>query len=415
MNNGKMKPNLKKQSRPIKSVKPMILSPVSDWAMLNAAIDSGCDAVYLGVKNLNMRKTAKNFELNELKKVVDFCHEKNILVYLAVNSIVYEGELNHLDLILDTAKDADIDAVIAWDMAVVSKAIKKNLKVNLSTQASVSNSDACNFYLDLGINTMTLARECTLDQIKSIKKNSKIKLECFIHGAMCVAISGRCFMSKFQFGKSANRGNCLQPCRREYLIKDPETEEELIMGRDFVLSPKDLCTLPFIDKLIDSGIDIFKIEGKGRSPEYVSTVTSCYRKAVDAVFEGKFDKELIDNLMAELKSVYNRGFSNGFYMGVPLNEFTNRYGSKATKQKLFIGNVTKYYNKIGVAELIIFSNKLIVGDEILFTGKITGVHKQKVESIHNEGKSTKKAVKGDHIGVKVNSQVRVNDKVFILK
>lgn len=413
MNNKKMKPNLKKHPR--QSTKPIILSPVSDWAMLNAAIDSGCDAVYLGVKNLNMRKTAKNFELNELKKVVDFCHENNILVYLTVNSIVCEDELNNLDLILDTAKDADIDAVIAWDMSVVSKAIKKNLKVNLSTQASVSNSNACNFYLDLGTDTVTLARECTLDQIKNIKKNSKIKLECFIHGAMCVAVSGRCFMSQFQFGKSANRGNCLQPCRKEYLIKDPETEEELTMGKDFVLSPKDLCTLPFIDKLIDSGIDIFKIEGRGRSPEYVSTVTSCYRKAVDAVFEGRFDKELIDNLMAELKSVYNRGFSNGFYMGVPINEFTNRYGSKATKQKLFIGNVTNYYSEIGVAELIIFSNKLIVGDEILFTGKTTGVHKQKVESIHQEGKSIKKAVKGDHIGVKINSQVRANDKVFILK
>ncbi len=261
-----------------------LISPVQDFVSLTAAIDAGADAVYFGLKEFSMRAKAKNFNLKELKKAVEICHKNNVKAYLTLNTIVYENELEQIKIILKKAKEAKIDAVHAWDMAVVKEALKLKISVHLSTQASVSNSEAASFYKKMGVSRVILARECSLKQIKEIKKKVKdLEVEVFVHGAMCVSVSGRCFMSHFLFGKSANRGECIQPCRRKYVVYEPEDKYKLALGEDYVMSPKDLCALPFIDKLISAGVDAFKIEGRNRSPEYVKVVTEVYREAIDAV------------------------------------------------------------------------------------------------------------------------------------
>jgi len=395
-------------------MKPMILSPVSDMTMLTAAIDAGCNGVYLGIKDLNMRATARNFELSQLRSIVELCHKNDVKVFLTVNSIIYDSEHDKVEKILKAAKDAGVDSIICWDMSVLVKAKELGLDVTLSTQASVSNSIACQFYENLGVSTVTLARECTLDQIKIIKKDCNVKIECFVHGAMCVAVSGRCFTSQFMFGKSANRGDCLQPCRRQYEVKDKETGDELELGNDFIMSPKDLCTIPIIEKIIDAGVDILKIEGRARSPEYVSIVTKCYREAVDAHSENRLTDELKKELMERLATVYNRGFSSGFYMGVPLDNWTDSYGSKSTERKTFVGKVKNFYKKIKVAEILIQSHGLKVGDQMMIQGPTTGVVSQEIQSMQFNGKEVKSSKKGDRVGVKLEKESRPNDKVFVV-
>ncbi|HLC99240.1 MAG TPA: U32 family peptidase [Candidatus Nanoarchaeia archaeon] len=393
--------------------KPELLSPVSDLVSLKAAIDAGADAVYFGLKELNMRITAKNFDLGQLRKVVKICHGRKVKAYLVLNTIIYSNELKRVNKIIEEAKKAKVDAVICWDASVIEEVRKAGIPLHISTQASVSNTEAARFYKKLGAKRIVLARELSLKQISEIRKKAKIGVEVFVHGAMCVSVSGRCFMSQFVFGRSANRGDCLQPCRREYLIKDTEDGYELELGRNHVMSPKDLCALPFIEKLIEAKIDAFKIEGRARSPEYVKVVTECYREAIDAYFEKKLTKQLKTKLMKKLETVYNRGFSSGFYLGKPINEWASPE-TKATEVKRFIGVVRNYYKKHSVAEIRLQAGGIKAGDRIMFQGPTTGVLEQKVSSMQVSHRKVSEAGKGKNAGVKIKGIVRKNDKVFVV-
>ena len=389
-----------------------LLSPVGNWPMLSAAIQAKANAVYFGVKQLNMRMTANNFELSELKKVVDYCHKHKVKAYLTLNTIIYDSELTKLKTILAEAKKAKIDAVIAWDFAVLEEAKKSKIPMHLSTQASISNSLSAKFIKKLGIKRIVLARELSLEQIKHIKiKNPDLEIECFIHGAMCVSISGRCFLSQHIFKKSANRGECLQPCRRKYIIKDAEEGHELELGNNYVLSPKDLCALPFIDRIKKAGVTCFKIEGRNKTPKYVKTVTECYRQAIDK----KLTKTQINNLIKKLKTVYNKKFSSGFYLGLPTSDdFTNIYGSASKTKKQYIGIIKNFYNKVKVAEIKIESGSLKIGDKIMIQGNKTGCFEQKIKSMEIKNKRIHEAKKSQKVGIKLNKPARINDKLFLI-
>jgi putative protease len=393
---------------------PELLSPVQDFTSLKAAIDAGADAIYFGIKELNMRIKAKNFQLKDTKKVIDLCHKNKIKAYLTLNTIIYDREINKVKKILKKLKQEKIDSIICWDFSVIKECEKLNLPIHLSTQANVSNFQTILFLKNKikNLKRINLARELNLKQIKNIinqiKKNKlKIEIETFIHGAMCVSISGRCFLSQKIFNKSANRGKCLQPCRRKYIIKDVEEAHELELGKDYIISPKDLCTIKIIDKLIKANINAFKIEGRNRSPEYVKVVTECYREAIDNGFNTK--------LLTKLKTVYNRGFSTGFYLGKPINEWSKAYGSKATKKKIYLGKVLNYYKKVKVAEILLQTKSLKLNDKIMFQGNKTGVIQQKVNSMEIRNKKINKAKKGQKVGIKTNNRVRENDKVFLFR
>lgn len=396
--------------------KPQLIAPAGSWEALQAAIQAKADAVYFGLKTLNMRANAQNFEETELDKVVSICHKNKVKAYLTLNAIVYETELEKLARILKKAKTANIDAVICWDAAVIKLCKELSIPIHLSTQAAVSNSDAALFYQKLGVKRIVLARECSLEQIKQIKGKVNIEIECFIHGAMCLAVSGRCLTSQFLFTKSANRGDCLQPCRRLYTVKDTETGDELKVDNNHIFSPKDLCTLPIIDKLIDAKIDAFKIEGRNRAPEYVKTVTQVYRAAVDSCIKGKLTKQIKGKLIKKLETVYNRKFHTGFYLGTPTaGDFTDLHGSASRTQKIYIGFVKNFYKKPKVAELKLETGTLKLGDKLMITGPTTGVVEFKNKSMHdNHNKKIRAAKKGDSIGIKVGKLARQNDKVFVI-
>jgi len=395
-------------------MKPELLAPVSDFTSLRAAIDAGTDSVYFGLKELNMRVTAKNFEIGDLKKISELCHKNKVKAYLALNTIVYDEEIKHINKILKKAKEANIDAIIAWDLAVVQEARKLKIPIHLSTQASVSNIEALKFYEKLGVKRFVLARELSLEQIKAIRKKTKAEIEVFIHGAMCVSVSGRCFTSQFVFGRSANRGDCLQPCRRKYIIKDVEEGHELELGENCVMSANDLCTISFIDKLIEAGIDAFKIEGRQKPAEYVKTVTECYREAIDAYFNKKYSKALVENLITKLKTVYHRDFSKGFYLGKPINEFSAP-DSRATKKKEHVGYIRNYYKKPGVAEIVVQAGRLKIGDLIMVQGPTTGVFEQKIASMEINHKKVSEVNKGKSVGIKLKKTARQNDAVYLIK
>jgi putative protease len=395
-------------------MKPELLAPVSDFTSLNAAINAGADSVYFGVKELNMRVTARNFEIGDLKKISELCHKNKVKAYLALNTIIYDEEIEKIKKILKKAKEAKIDAVIAWDLAVIQEAKKLRIPIHLSTQASVSNIEALKFYEKLGVKRFVLARELSLEQIKAIRKKTKAEIEVFVHGAMCVSVSGRCFTSQFVFGRSANRGDCLQPCRRKYLIKDVEEGHELELGESCVMSANDLCTISFIDKLIKAGINAFKIEGRQKSPEYVKTVTECYREAIDACFNKKYSKALVEKLATKLKTVYHREFSKGFYLGKPINEFSAP-DSRATKRKEHVGYVKNYYKNPGVAEIVVQAGRLKVGDLIMIQGPTTGVFEQKIASMEINHKKVSEVNKGKNAGIKLEKTARQNDVVYLIR
>lgn len=390
-----------------------LLAPVSDFTSLKAAIDAGANSVYFGVKELNMRITAKNFDLNDLKKIAGLCHKSRVKAYLALNTIVYDEEIGRIKKILKKAKEAKIDAVIAWDLAVIQEAGKLGIPVHLSTQASVSNIEALRFYEKIGVKRFVLARELNLEQIKRIRKKTKAEIEVFVHGAMCVSVSGRCFTSQAVFGRSANRGDCLQPCRRKYIIKDVEDGYELELGEDYVMSAKDLCTVSFIDKLIKAGVNAFKIEGRQKPPEYVKVVTEAYREAIDSYFIKKYDKKLVDKLLKKLKTVYHRDFSNGFYLGKPINEFSEP--ESRVKGKEYVGYVKNYFKRQGVAEVVVQSKRLKTGDTIMVQGPTTGVFEQAISSMEINHKKVFEVGKGKSIGIKIEKQVRPNDKIYLIK
>jgi U32 family peptidase len=405
--------------------KPILLSPVGSWEMLISAIEAGCNAVYLGIKGINMRDRAKNFTLKDLSKIVSFAHKNKVEVYLTLNTIVFDKEIKKIEKILKKAKEVKIDGIIAWDLAVIKLARKYKLPIHLSTQASVSNIEAIKEYYKLGVKRFVLARELTLKDIIKIVKDakkidSKIEIETFIHGAMCVSESGRCFMSQFLYGNknSANKGKCIQPCRRKYIIIDPETRKELEVHNNYILSPKDLNTIMFIDKLIKAGISVFKIEGRIKGAEYVKIVTECYRKSIDLYFKNKLTLNEKNKLYNRLDTVYNRGFSDGFYKGTPINEWSDVYGNKSKTKKTYIGKVTKLFKKINVIEIKLEVSNLKINDNILIIGPKTGTIEQKVTSIQKDVKTPLKvAKKGEIVAIKIEGSKLPfkNDKIYLFQ
>lgn len=396
--------------------KPELVCPAGDWSGMVTAVESGADSIYFGVRGLNMRASASNFDMLEIKKVMNYLHERGKKGYLALNVIVMNSELPKMRKILEEAASAGIDAVILWDMSVLAIAKELGLNIHISTQASISNFESLKMYSGLGAKRAVLARELTLDEIRSIidmsgKEGVGIEVETFVHGAMCISISGRCFLSSYSWGKSANRGECRQSCRREFEIKDSSGEAEYIVGKDYLLSPKDLNTILFVDELIEAGIHSFKIEGRMRSLEYINVVVSSYRKAIDLYFEGKLDDKIKDELYDNLSRVYNRGFSDGFYYGEPENWTSRKLEHK--NEKLYLGEVTKFYKKINVAEILIRSNSLKKGDRLFITGKITPAEFTIAEEIQQEHKFIAEAGKGEMVGLKLPFRARRGDQVYL--
>lgn len=375
--------------------------------MLVAAINAGANAVYFGLNEFSMRTGSKNFNLLDIGKVKEICAPKGVKMYLTLNTIIYDNELTKLEKIIKKVK-GKVDAIICWDLSVIELCRKHKIPFHISTQASVSNVESAKFYKKLGAKRVILARELNLKQIKKISK--VIDVECFAHGAMCVAVSGRCFTSQFLFGKSANRGECIHPCRRSYIVKDKQEGYELCLQNDKVMSAKDLCTLPFIEKMKKAGIVSFKIEGRNRDPRYVDVVTRVYRKALDE----RLSKEKIKQGIELLKKVYNRQFSSGFYIKMPTaDDFAKVEHSASKVMKHFVGKITHYYDKLGVATIKLVS-ELKIGDKLVIIGKTTGVARANVDYIEIKNKPVKKAIKGQEVGIKL-PRVRKNDQVYLLK
>lgn len=396
--------------------KPELMAPAGDWMMLKAALRNGADAVYFGIDKLNMRAKAKNFTIDDLQKISRLCKRANAKTYLTLNTLVYEDDLNQLDEILIAAKNAEINMIICWDFAVIEKCREHKVDFCISTQGSIANSASVKFFESIGTKRIVLARECSLEEIKKISSTTSIEIETFIHGAMCIAVSGRCFMSHELFGLSANDGECIQPCRREYEIYDKASDKSLLLGEDYVMSAKDLCTIEFIDKLIEAGIDSFKIEGRKRSPEYTAKVVLTYRKAIDYFFDGKLTKEVKAELKNELEKVYNRGFSNGFYLGKPDgNDFAVAEGSIATTRKEYIGKVLNYYNKSKIAHIKIESGSFSIDDNLLIMGNTTGLVELQVKNIRKDEIPIEDAIKNDLITIECEKLVRRNDRVYVVK
>ena len=404
-----------------------IMAPAGSWEALRAAIKAGADSVYFGVGKLNMRaRAAHNFQIEDLKEIVKICKENNVKSYLTVNIVYYDKDIEDMKQVLNEAKSTGVTAVICSDMAAIQYASSIGLEIHISTQANVSNIEAVKFYSKFA-DVIVLARELNIEQIKSIhesiiKENIKgpkgnpVEIELFAHGALCVSVSGKCYMSLAQYNHSANRGDCLQTCRRKYRVIDEETGDELVIDNKYVMSPKDLCTIGFVDKLIDSGVRVLKLEGRGRSPEYVYTVTKCYKEAVLAISDKTYSEEKIANWIKELETVFNRGFwHGGYYLGNKLGEWSGTYGSKATKKKSFIGQVVNYYDNINIVSLKLETGSIQDSDEVLIIGPTTGVIKMKITGMRNEDSVIEKASKGDTITFPVSKKVRKNDKVYVLK
>jgi len=381
-----------------------LLAPAGDFPSMIAAVEAGADAVYFGLKEFNMRDSAKNFTLKDLNKINKIC--KDVKKYLTLNTIIYDKELKQVENIIKKAKNK-VDAIICWDNSVIELCKKYKIPFHISTQASVANSESAKFYKKLGAERIVLARELNLEQIKKISKI--IDIECFIHGAMCVSESGRCFTSQFLDNKSANRGQCLQFCRRAYIVKD-EDGNELKLENSRVMSAKDLCALPFIEQL-KGFVKAFKIEGRNRSPEYVKTVVSVYRKALDK----KLTQKEIEKLLEQLKKVYNRGFSSGFFLKCPTaDDFSKTEDGEAKERKIILGTVTKYWPKISVAAVKINSGQLKLGDEIYLIGKNSGLSRLKIERMEIDHKPVNIATKGMMVGIKV-PKCQKGDDVFLIE
>jgi len=384
--------------------KPELLAPAGNFPTLITAINAGADAIYFGLQNFNMRARAKNFTIKDLPKIKKLCSKNKTKCYLTLNTIIYEEELKKIETIIKKSKPY-INAIICSDIAVMLLCKKHKIPFHISTQCSISNTQTAKFYKKLGAKRIVLARELNLKQIKKISKI--IPTEIFIHGAMCISISGRCLISQFAFNQSANRGKCIQPCRRPYTIKDNQNNK-LKLENNYILSPKDLCTLPFIEKLKKAEITSFKIEGRNKEPEYIDTVTRIYRKAIDK----KLTKQEIQQSIKELNKVYNKGFSSGFLLKSPTSDdFSKTEHSSSTQKKQFVGKITHYYPKLNVALLKINNGPLKINDNILIIGKTTGLIKSKVESMEIEHKKIKTAKKGKTIGLKL-PLCRKGDKLY---
>jgi len=394
--------------------KPEIMSPIRDWSSLEAC-KKYADAVYFGLSDLTMRANADAFNLKNIGSFARKCHDYKIKAYLTVNSTVYNNDIKRVEKIIKKAKEAGIDALIVWDPAAIEIARKEKIKFFISTQANISNWKSALFYKKLGAKRLVLARELTLKQIKAIKEKANVEIETFVHGAMCLSISGRCILSAYLYGKSANCGSCAQPCRKKWFLVNEEGKKIVNRGK-FFLSAKDLCMIEYMPDLIRAGIDAFKIEGRRRDARYIEVTSRCYREAVDAYFSGNYTEENIQRWKKELSRVYNRGFSTGFYFGIPGKEgISYDYDGNISRiKKVLVGNITHYYPRIEVAEIVLSHKGLHVGQEIIIEGKKTYL-KQKIWSMQKQNKDIQKGIKGELIAVKVKIKVKKNDKVFILE
>jgi putative protease len=403
-----------------------LMSPVGSFETLMAAIQGGAKSVYFGVGKLNMRSASTlNFNLDDLQTLVDICNNNNVKAYLTVNTIIYDEEIAQMQEILDFAKKTGIHAIIATDFAVLHYAKKIGIETHASTQLNISNIEAVK-HLAQYCDVMVLARELSLEKIKHIANEIEkqkitgpsgnlVRLEVFVHGALCMSISGKCYLSLHHHNKSANRGECLQNCRRAYTVTERETGYQLDIENEYIMSPKDLCTIHILDKILNTGVKVLKIEGRARSPEYVKTVTRCYKEAIDAYFNNTFTNEKIKIWINELKKVYNRGFWEGYYLGSLLGEWSEKYGSSATKEKIYAGKVTNYFKQINVAEILIEAQNLKENDEILIIGPTTGVVEHKIQEIRVNDIKVNEAYKGTKCSIFIPHILRRNDKVYLYK
>ncbi|RRD59425.1 peptidase U32 family protein [Tannerella forsythia] len=400
-----------------------IMAPAGSYESLMAAIQGGADSVYFGIEGLNMRaRSSNNFTTDDLRKIASICDEHGVKSYLTVNTVIYDEDLPLMRTIIDAAKEAGVSAIIAADVAAMAYANSIGQEVHLSTQLNISNTEALKFYARFA-DVVVLARELNLTQVRAIydaigtqgicgPKGEPIRIEMFCHGALCMAVSGKCYLSLHEMNASANRGACMQICRRGYTVKDRETNIELDVENQYIMSPKDLKTIHFMNKMMDAGVRVFKLEGRARGPEYVHIVTSCYKEAVQAYCEGTFTDEKIAAWDERLKSVFNRGFWDGYYLGQRLGEWSSHYGSSATKRKEYVARGIKYFSGLGVAEFEMESGELRVGDEILITGPTTGALFQTVEEIRVDLRPVSSTVKGERFSIKTAERIRASDRMY---
>ena len=399
------------------------MAPVGSYEALSAAIQAGAGSVYFGIGRLNMRsKSAKNFTLDDLNKIATICNENNVKSYVTINTVVFDAELDDMRELVDAVKANGISAIIASDQSVIQYARQIGVEVHMSTQCNITNIEAIRYYSQFA-DVMVTAREVSVEQVKAITrkieeqnirgpKGELIRIEVFCHGALCMAVSGKCYLSLDNFNTSANRGACVQPCRRGYTVQDRDKEITLNIDNEYIMSPKDLCTLPFLDKVLDAGVKILKIEGRGRSPEYTKVTVGVYSEAVKAIQNGEFTEEKVAAWTERLRSVYNRDFWDGYYLGRKTGEWTQRYGSQATKTKIFVGTVTNFFGKINVAEIRMETQDLKVGDDIMIIGPTTGVYEDKVSEIRVDLKAVESTEKGELCSIPAKDVVRRGDKVY---
>jgi len=402
-----------------------IMAPVGSRESMMAAIQAGADSIYFGIGKLNMRShSANTFTVNDLKEIAALCHEHNMKSYLTVNTIIYGEDIDTMHEIIDAAYEAKISAVIACDIAVMTYCRKVGQEVHLSTQLNISNVEALKFYAQFA-DVVVLARELNLEQVAAIFKaieeenicgpsGNRIRIEMFCHGALCMAVSGKCYMSLDNANRSANRGECVQICRRSYIATDSETGDQLEIDNKYIMSPKDLKTVRFIDRMMNAGVRVFKIEGRARGPEYVYTVIRCYKEAIASVLEGTFTEEKKDEWDERLATVFNRGFWDGYYLGQRLGEWNKSYGSNATEKKQYVGKGIKYFSRLGVAEFAIEAAEINVGDKLLITGPTTGVMYLDATEIRFDLKTVDTAHKGERVSIPVPGKIRPSDKLFKL-
>lgn len=403
-----------------------IMAPVGSRESLAAALAAGADAVYFGIEGLNMRsRSSANFTIDDMAEIAALCTSKGVKTYLTVNTVIYDSDMQTMRTIIDRAKEAGISAIIAADMAAILYAREIGQEVHISTQVNVSNTEAVRFYAQFA-DVMVLARELNMNQVAEIHRaiveenltgpnGNQIRLEMFCHGALCMAVSGKCYMSLHEMNSSANRGACNQICRRAYTVRDKETGEELEIDNQYIMSPKDLKTIHFLNKMVDAGVRVFKIEGRARGPEYVAEAVACYSEALQAIADGSYSEEKVSEWDARLVKIFNRGFWNGYYMGERLGEWSAKYGSSATRVKSYAAKTNRYFSKLGIGEFYMEAGEISIGDEVVITGPTTGALIFKVEELRRDLKPVKSVKKGDLFSMPVPEKVRPSDKLYIWK
>jgi len=400
-----------------------IMSPAGNFECLAAAVQAGADSVYFGIGSLNMRsRSANNFTIGDLPEIINRCKEKGVKTYLTVNTIMFDDDMAMMRELIDVAKNTGVSAIIASDPAAILYAAAKGVEIHLSTQINITNFETLRFYSQYA-DVAVLARELNMEQVKHIHTQiiennlcgpgkENIRLEMFAHGALCMAVSGKCYLSLHEYNSSANRGSCYQVCRRSYIVTDKETGRELEVDNQYIMSPKDLCTIDFMDKMIEAGVRVFKIEGRARSAEYVKTVTQCYSQAAGAIVSGNYTAANISAWRKALSTVFNRGFWDGYYLGRRLGEWSETYGNKATKHKIYIGKVTNFFAHLAVAEILVETGELAINDEVLIIGPTTGVVESVLKEIRVELNPVNKSVKGEYCSILLLEKVRRGDKLY---